>query len=1662
MAENNEILQLFEIFGKVGIDIRETVKNLTTVTEKAEDAAKDITRTFKNLERDVSNIELSANVDTDSAVAEIERFKQQTRDMMRDIEADATIAVDSEQALKDLRRLEGQLNRMQIKVQSGDFSEATGAQRQRERVQETMTTIRENVNVTESRTVEQRFLSEIARNMQQVVTNTNSDTVQQVHEQAINNAAQQQQTQQEQAAGSGIGGEHVAAAVLAERLLDGVGGDGRRNGPAYDLDRQQAREQRYQEKMLRYAQKLTAQFVLPRVTQSLDRGRSAIPYFNDAKNMMQAQTTFGMIESGVTSARSRLAQLGYGRTKQEIKAMQGQMYTLANTRLDNLNDQIKLTEKALKDMKNASNAHEYTEQIKDATNALKLYKDEVKELNVAQKAAETEGYKVGKFGGKKVIYDEYSSTLEKLSGKFGAFLTKDIALALNRSYNKLDSAGIDIAGDQGTKALNKAKMMQLATSFQTLGTTMMMVAPALGILTAGVAAFGATADEAVSSMQRQTLVTDAEMEKYRDGMGRVQVNTGASREDISKVFVDLERQGYSGNMLERKAETGLNFNKAFDIEATDAIKAVEDIEKKLGVTEDSARNILTLALDEYNGDLKTAQKEVLEHKKHWKEIKDTQIDGMKSYEKMTEGSMTTWEKMVRAAQSWGNVLDELWERFGEVLDPILDKITAIGNATAEWMQEHPNATKWIATLGVLTTAFAALSALLLPAISFIIMNRTVFQALGQSLGLMGKGMAVVNPQAKMLLDSMTLMRNGLLGMPRLIGAIGPALFGLFRSLPLQLGQMLGTFMRLNPLLTVFGALFLLIYRNIDEYQPVFDRIGDALGRIIKSIAKAFGGDASTTTSAFTSIIDKLADVTADVLVPAFELLASLLEMIAPLMENGGGKVVAFVGGLLLLASVLGGVAKGIGGLKGAFAVLISPLTGLISLLGKLKSLWPGGKSKIDVKQTKTTKNIQKTVPGTVRTTPYVGKTPTMVPVGGGADNVASQTVRAGKVTVHGSPVYVDGKIAGKQDIRGDKTRNTTVVPANIPTASNEPSKNSKKPKYTTTRNNHDEIPDEIRTKGDKGKSGGIGWKSILAGLVGGELIEAMLDLNTKKAEKNLTSFLEDMKGQIDDLGGGGDEGASLRDNIENLLNGDLSDIDMDGITEIKEQVTEEMKGIFGDDVFNRISNKTPGKFKKMFGVIGKVVGRMAGFLTGPIGGILLTLIPLIWEFREPIMKALKKFGEYLPEGLVNGIKAGWKWLKGIGKWFYDKVIAPVKKAFGIASPSRVMAQIGRWIVRGLVNGIKNAIGLLKKVVSWIVKPFKALPGAMRKVLSSVKNAFTRVFSAIYRSVRVWMIKARSIAIRLTRALASGVRNAIRSLASFFARIFKAIYQTVAKWLGAARDFAISAMRKMRNFITKVLTYLRDLFASIFKKIFNTVSKWLTAMWNFVTKIFNKIKSFIGRTLRSVLATVTKMFRAMFDSAKKWLGKVWDKVTDIFGAIKRYLVKTARDANSWGSDIIMGIWEGMKDKAESMLGWITELGESIADLFKKAMGIHSPSRVMRAIAKWIPIGVGLGINDGAKDVKKATRGMSDTIVKSFKPKLTTDDIMNGIVKSKQSNMRKLNLSVASAKTSSVRGSNALGGITVQNMTVNNNTERAARGFHETTQTKLDREVRRKMR
>lgn len=75
-------------------------------------------------------------------------------------------------------------------------------------------------------------------------------------------------------------------------------------------------------------------------------------------------------------------------------------------------------------------------------------------------------------------------------------------------------------------------------------------------------------------------------------------------------------------------------------------------------------------------------------------------------------------------------------------------------------------------------------------------------------------------------------------------------------------------------------------------------------------------------------------------------------------------------------------------------------------------------------------------------------------------------------------------------------------------------------------------------------------------------------------------------------------------------------------------------------------------------------------------------------------------------------------LKNIGAWLMEHVVNPFvngfRKAFGIHSPSTVMAEQGVYIIQGLLNGIKNTIGQLLNYAAQI-------PGKVVNAIGNIKN-----------------------------------------------------------------------------------------------------------------------------------------------------------------------------------------------------------------------------------------------------------------------------------------------------------------------------------------------------
>ena len=74
----------------------------------------------------------------------------------------------------------------------------------------------------------------------------------------------------------------------------------------------------------------------------------------------------------------------------------------------------------------------------------------------------------------------------------------------------------------------------------------------------------------------------------------------------------------------------------------------------------------------------------------------------------------------------------------------------------------------------------------------------------------------------------------------------------------------------------------------------------------------------------------------------------------------------------------------------------------------------------------------------------------------------------------------------------------------------------------------------------------------------------------------------------------------------------------------------------------------------------------------------------------------------------------------------------------------------------------------------------------------------------------------------------------------------------------------------------------------------------------------------------------------------------------------------------GGDMVDGMVKGAEDGEWTLTGSLKTLVENGVSAAKKALGIKSPSRVMRKLFKFVPEGGALGIEDGTPSVVKAIK------------------------------------------------------------------------------------------
>ena len=145
------------------------------------------------------------------------------------------------------------------------------------------------------------------------------------------------------------------------------------------------------------------------------------------------------------------------------------------------------------------------------------------------------------------------------------------------------------------------------------------------------------------------------------------------------------------------------------------------------------------------------------------------------------------------------------------------------------------------------------------------------------------------------------------------------------------------------------------------------------------------------------------------------------------------------------------------------------------------------------------------------------------------------------------------------------------------------------------------------------------------------------------------------------------------------------------------------------------------------------------------------------------------------------------------------------------------------------------------------------------------------------------------------------------------------------------------------------------------------------------RIFDSLPGPVQDILRGMAETIDNIVTGI----KDWFVARFQEMCDAAEAICKFF---AEDIPNWfasipdklqeiGGNIVNGLKKGVEDAWAGMLSGFQWLIDQLPDCVKKVLGIASPSKVMRKLARHIPEGLGAGIQDTAP---KLLRTMSDTM------------------------------------------------------------------------------------
>lgn len=334
-------------------------------------------------------------------------------------------------------------------------------------------------------------------------------------------------------------------------------------------------------------------------------------------------------------------------------------------------------------------------------------------------------------------------------------------------------------------------------------------------------------------------------------------------------------------------------------------------------------------------------------------------------------------------------------------------------------------------------------------------------------------------------------------------------------------------------------------------------------------------------------------------------------------------------------------------------------------------------------------------------------------------------------------------------------------------------------------------------------------------------------------------------------------------------------------------------------------------------------------ILGVLAEVILIVVKALADALLPIVKALQpvfqQIGQIIATALVPVITALAPGLEALALFAGDLFVA-------LSPLFPILAEIGK-VIAGVVMAALNAL---------------------RPVLPVIATAMQKVAEVINGGLARGMPILQDIATTLGTALV----DAINTIAPLLPGMIQAFMDLVIA--------VLPLLPPLLRLIGEILPPLLE----IYMRLYPAVMSLVTAFVNFLVPILNDLIDIIADVV-GWLGQFADDIASAGEGVVRWFkdlpGNIWDAVSGAGG----WLWDT-------GAAIIQGLWDGLGQKWREVRRWFDDRVNEIKDIFARAMGIASPSKVFMSYGRDIMAGLTIGLGEAAPEALKSVRDVANEI------------------------------------------------------------------------------------